>query len=252
MVISKKPIDIVSLVKENNGCIELTKELYKSLYNRTRLTEAFLLEQKEQLAKFDVYITETDRKSLLFSTPNKTLSDRFIFIENVNRIKMEQQAEEYECRLCDVKLFEALDTANELVQDLGKYKDARIKIDSKFNAIFSDALDPFNEFHLLGTITDVMDGLNDVKYNHLTPSGFIAKYEEFYDDIRNDSILACFDLSMLECVNDDDDGFYEDDGDDDRDSIPDVLAILEDVRLALADTCEEIFLNYIDAPILEK
>jgi hypothetical protein len=31
MVISKKPIDIVSLVKENNGCIELTKDLYKSL-----------------------------------------------------------------------------------------------------------------------------------------------------------------------------------------------------------------------------
>jgi hypothetical protein len=254
MVIQKKPIDIVSLVKDNNGCIELTKELYKSLYSRTRLTEAFLLEQKKQLAKFDVYITETDRKSLLFSTPNKTFNNRFTFIANVNTVTTKQQAEDYECRVCDVKLFEALYTASDLMEDLVKYKDARIKIDNKFTEIFYFVLDQWRDFYLSYSINNVMDGLHDVKNNHLTPSGFIAKYEEFHDHIRDDSIFEGIDLRMLEDVNDDDDddGFYEDDGDDDRDDIPEILEILDGVRLALGFASEELYLFYIDHPVLEN
>jgi hypothetical protein len=251
MVISKKPIDIVSLVKENNGCIELTKDLYKSLYSRTRLTETFLIEQKKQLAKFGVYMTETDRKSLLFSTPNKTFSDRFIFIENVNRIKMEQQAEEYECRLCDVKLFEALDTACNLMDELNKYKDNSVNINNKSYAIFGHALGQFDEFYLKDSVSNVRDGLHDVQYEHRTPSDFIAEYEEFYDGIRDDSILDSFNLDELENIN----SYDEDDEDiegDDRYNIPDILDILEGIRLALADAGEELYLNYIDPPVFEN
>ncbi|MEY8215967.1 MAG: hypothetical protein RPR97_15960 [Colwellia sp.] len=254
MAILKKlrsPEEIVALVKTNNGRIEITKKTFRKYHKHEHFCEKQLTLLKKSFAKHDIIFSDKNRLSYLFSTPIRKFNDVEELSVAAGVAFDEERAKYLNCYIKDINLFEGLELAVDLLDELKKYGN---KINVKINGVVRTAVDvSSNDLSLfIDSLNGMKDDLSELKDRNISDKDFRDSYEAFNDRIRDEIPMLCFiDADVINLIIEDFE-LLELEGLGKLDDIDHIDQIKEELEEILSNIQVEFHCNYTSLECVEE
>ena len=256
MAVLRLPYKILSLVKANNGCIEITKKEFRKYCKQARFSEKRLAFFKKWFARHDIIFSEKNKLSYLFSTPTKKFNDFSELSVAADAAFDEERAEYLNCCITDINLIEGIELAVDLLDKLKMYGN---KINVKINGIARTAVDvSYNDLSLfIDNLNGMKDDLSELKDKNISHKDFRDSYEAFNDRIRDETPMLCFIDAEVISLTSEDFEFFELEATELEDSgllddINNIVEIKEELEEILSNIQEEFHCNYTSIECIEE